>query len=566
MGIFDRLFNWLRQSNSLVFSFGLGVTFGTIFLGTRNVLPWNLNWLAGKGDGSADQLVFQFYRQTTFFQWPITAVPNFVVGANTVNPSGNTIFTVGAKFVGLFIPGQFQYFGILIVLWFALQALFAERLLSRFIESRAIRLLGMSFFLLSPAFIYRLGSMRHFHVAAHWLILAAFHLYFDRNFRRISWTFLLAIAVAINIYISAIVAAIFIASVWRTVLERKYCGLLEVSSGITKMTATPALAAAVSFIISGYASYSNSAVGSGFFRLNPLAFLNPGYSPSGSFSLMTNTVLPLTIRNLFAEEWEGFQYIGLGVVLLLPILFASVWRSRNDLLKTRWMPIGVFSILLFFFALSNQITFAHLELNYWWPEAFLYIREVFRGASRFGFALYYLVTLGSIVSVSRMFSKKIATIILGVLLTVSLVDQFSGLRQSHQDLSSITPIDTPLRNNEWNQISIGHSRLVIDKNFDLQSEGAVPVSARVFSDNWYSLARYAVQHNMSTNFGYVSRPIQSFVKAEDARVAAELTSGNLDSEAIYLISNEEDWNQYKDLVGNNGRALMLDGFYVIVGQ
>jgi hypothetical protein len=75
-----------------------------------------------------------------------------------------------------------------------------------------------------------------------------------------------------------------------------------------------------------------------------------------------------------------------------------------------------------------------------------------------------------------------------------------------------------------------------------------------------------VQHNMSTNFGYVSRPIQSFVKAEDARVAAELTSGNLDSEAIYLISNEEDWNQYKDLVGNNGRALMLDGFYVIVGQ
>jgi hypothetical protein len=40
----------------------------------------------------------------------------------------------------------------------------------------------------------------------------------------------------------------------------------------------------------------------------------------------------------------------------------------------------------------------------------------------------------------------------------------------------------------------------------------------------------------------------------------------LDSEAIYLISNEEDWNRYKDLVENNGRAVILDGFYVIVGQ
>ncbi len=565
MGNCHRLFNWFRQSNSRVVSFGSGFVLGTFFLGPRNVLPWNLNWLAGKGDGSAEQLAFQFYRQTPFFQWPITAVPNFVVGANTVNPSGY-IFTVGAKFVGLFIPGQFQYLGILIVLWFALQALFAERLLSRFIESRAVRLLGVSFFLLSPAFIYRLGSMRHFHVAAHWLILAAFYLYFDRNFRRIPWSILLAIAISVNLYISAIVVAIFIASVWRTVLERKYGRLLEAISGITKMTATPALAAAVSFIISGYASYSNSAIGSGFFRLNPLAFLNPGYSPSGSFSLMTNTVLPLTIRNFFAEEWESFQYIGLGVVLLLPIFCISVWRSRNDLLKTRWMPIGVISILLFFFALSNQITFAHLELDYWWPDIFLYLRGVFRAASRFGFALYYLIMLGSIVSVSRMFSKKMAAIILGLLLTVSLVDQYSGLRQSHKDLSSITPIEKTLIDNEWNQISKGYSRLVIDKNFDLQVDGAVPISARVFSENWFSLASFAADHQLSTNFGYVPRPIQTFIRDEDLRVEKELLSGSLDRNTIYLISNEKDWTRYKELLGDKGRALILDGFFVIVGQ
>ena len=71
---------------------------------------------------------------------------------------------------------------------------------------------------------------------------------------------------------------------------------------------------------------------------------------------------------------------------------------------------------------------------------------------------------------------------------------------------------------------------------------------------------------MSTNFGYVARQIQAFVKSEDSRVAAELASGDVDSNAIYLISNENDWIRYKDLVGNNGRALVLDGFFVIVGQ
>jgi hypothetical protein len=544
----------------------IGIVLGTIFVGVQNVLPWNRAWLYGKGDGSANQLVFQFFRQTPFLQWPITAIPNYVAGANTVNPDGNAMFAVGAKFIGMLFPGQFQYFGILIVMWFALQAFFAERLLSRFVEDKAVRLLGMTFFVLSPAFVYRLGTMGHFHVAAHWLILAAFYLYFGKNFRRVPWSVLLAFAIAINIYIAAIVVPIFIASVGRTVLERKQVRLRKAMFGIAEMTVSPIIAAAASFVISGFASYSNSAVGSGFYRLNLFAFMNPGYSPSGSFSLLTNTVVPSSSRYLFAEEWEGFQYIGFGVVLLLPIFILFMLRSRRNFLKSSWMPISVMSILLFLFSLSNQIVFSNLKFNYWWPSALLQLHQIFRGASRFGFALYYLVTLGAIVSVSRLFTKKIATIFLGLTLILTLADQSSGLWQSHRDLSVEKPFGSVLRDTGWNLIVNGHSKLVIDKNFDFQVEGAVPDSARIFSDNWFSLASFAADHQMSTNFGYVSRPIQSFVRAEDARVAAELTSGNLDSEAIYLISNEEDWNRYKDLVENNGRAVILDGFYVIVGQ
>lgn len=544
----------------------LGSLVGFLFIGARNVLPWNDAWLGGKGDLSADHLMWQFFRQTPLIQWPLSAMPNYVAGADTIFPTGNVIAPIFAKIIGLVVPGSFQYLGILIVAWFALQAYFAERLLFRFIADSTFRIIGSGFFLISPVFIYRISSMGHLHVAAHWLILAAMYLYFDKQLRVRAWAVLMALSVFINLYLAVIVVLIFSASLAREwVGETRSTFNVQFVKAIRKGT-VPALSAVLAFVLSGFLAYRGSAGGAGFYRLNVLAFLNPGYSPNGSFSLLVNTIIPESRRNLFAEEWEGFQYLGLGVIMAIPFLILLAWRERRNLKRSSWIPIALSACLLFVLALTNKVTLLHFEINYWWPNVLLQFRQIFRGASRFGFALYYLITMGSIVSLSKIFSKRNATIVLGLLLAVSVADQSAGLRQSHYDLSVEIPFVSVLMDQQWREIAINHSKLIVDKNFDLQIEGAVPKNVRIFSDNWYSLDRYAVEHHMSTNFGYVARQIQAFVKSEDSRVAAELASGDVDSNAIYLISNENDWIRYKDLVGNNGRALVLDGFFVIVGQ
>ena len=544
----------------------IGIVFGTFFVGARNILPWSVAWLSGKGDLSADHLMWQFFRQTPLIQWPLSAMPNYVAGADTIFPTGNVIAPIFAKVIGLVVPGNFQYLGILIVAWFALQAYFAERLLSRFIADSTFRIIGSGFFVISPVFVYRISSMGHLHVAAHWLILAAIYLYFDKQLRVRAWAVLMALSVFINLYLAVIVVLIFIASLahgW----VRETCSTFKVQFvKAIRIGIVPALSAVLAFVLSGFLAYMGSAGGAGFYRLNVFAFLNPGYSSNGSFSLLVNMVIPESRRNLFAEEWEGFQYFSLGVILALPFLALLGWKERRSLLRSSWFPIALSACLLFALALTNQVTLLHFEINYWWPNVLLQFRQIFRGASRFGFALYYLITLGSIVSISKIFSKRNATIVLGLLLAVSVADQSAGLRQSHRDLSVEIPFVSALKDQQWREIAENHSKLIIDRNFDLQIEGAVPLNARIFADNWYSLDRYAVEHHMSTNFGYVARQIQAFVKAEDTRVAAELASGDLDSKAIYLISNEKDWTRYKDLVGKNGRALVLDGFFVIVGQ
>lgn len=566
MGNFDRLFNWFRWSNSSLVSFGLGVISGTIFLGLRNMLPWNLKWLVGKGDGSADQLVFKFFRQTPFFQWPITAVPNYVEGANTVNPSGNAIFSVGAKLVGLIVSGQFQYFGILVVLWFALQALFAERLLSRFISDGTFRIIGATFFVIAPAFLYRLSAMRHFHVGAHWLILAALYLYFDERFRTKSWAILIATAIAINLYISVSVVVVFIASVVKLCMRNEFSSLRSKLKSCIMYTVPSILAAFVSFVLSGFLSYKGSSSGVGFYRLNLLAFFNPGYSATGSFSNVLNLIVPTSRRVLFSEEWEGFQYLGIGVIISLPLVVIYSWRRRREFRSSSWLPLLLAAGVLFVIALSNRVTFAHVEIHYWWPDAFLRFRQIFRGASRFGFALYYLLTLMSIVSISRIFTKKYAMITLVALLAITFVDQASGIWAMHRDIGETASSKALLVDNNWEMLVEDHSKLVIDKNFDLQIEGQVTADAMIFASNWFELAQFAVDHNLSTNFGYVSRPIEAFVKSEDARVARDLSSGQLDADAIYLVSNRADWLRYQKQMGSRGLAYELDGFYVIAGN
>jgi len=562
----SRFNRWMSTRKTALVSAAFGIVFGTIFLGPRNVLPWNLGWLAGKGDGSADQLVFQFFRQTPFLQWPITAVPNFVVGANTVNPSGNTIFTVGAKFVGLFVPGQFQYFGILIVLWFALQALLAERLLSRFISDGTYRIIGTTFFVIAPAFLYRLSAMRHFHVGAHWLILAALYLYFDKSARTKSWAILIATAIAINLYISVIVITIFVASIVKIGIRSEFSSLGLRLKFCFKVIIPSAIAAIGSFLVSGFASYEESSTGAGFYRLNLLAYFNPGYSPTDSFSYLMYHIVPVSQRIMFSEEWEGYQYLGTSVIISLPLVVIYCCRHRGEIQKSLWLPILCSLGALFLVALSNRVTFAHIEIHYWWPDALLRFRQIFRGASRFGFALYYLLTLTSIVTISRIFSKKYARVVLGGLLVFAAVDQAPAILDMHKSIGATASSRLILSDNKWSLLANNRSKLVIDSNFDLQVVGQVTADALSFANNWFELAQFAIDHQMSTNFGYVSRPIEKFVKAEDARVARELSSGKLDPDAIYLVSNRADWMMYQKQMGNNGNAYELDGFFVLVGN
>ena len=554
---FERLKTLPEGFNSAV----LGFCFGLWFVGIRNVFPWNLDWLNGKGDGSYDQLGFEFFRKSPLIQWPVTAIPNYVSGSGQVLGSGNGLFAIPSKVIGQVIPGEFQYLGVWVALCFCLQGFFAEKLLSRLTDSKGLQFLAAMSFVVSPVLIYRIGEMRHFQLGAHWLILSSFYLYFDKSYRRHRWALLLLVSVLINVYITAMVVVIFMAANIRSVLLNRKTGIVQtMSNAIIPLTSLIA-----GFIFMGYASYGGNAKGSNFFRLSPIAFLNSGDINGLTFSTTFESIPVKSVSNFFLEEPEGLQYLGTGIILGL--VFTALFIKR---LSMHWnlksiSPLVVSVFALFVFALSHRISISGYELTYWWPQQLHDLREVFRASARFGWPLYYLLILMAFgFFLCRASISKKAVFALSVLL-VSVLDAGNGILKIRDDLSANNTYVSSVQNQKWMDLAKNRDRIHIYPNFDLDS-GLGTDSDYPWVDRWFDLAKFAIVNDLSTNFGGTPRPISDYVPIENLRMEREFASGILDSRTIYVIGDTAYWKVLRSDLSDVADSFQLDGLNVIVAK
>jgi len=554
----DLVVAWFSKKDHVsIYSTIVGFLFGLWLIGPRNALPTQIDWL-NRGDFATLQLGWDFFRQTPYFQWPITAMPNYGVSGDQVVGSG---FDVVFKYLSPILPDNFQYVGIWITACFALQGYFAAKLLSIFIKERLLRFSFSLIFIASPAMVYRV-HMGHPFLAAHWLILCALFLHFRKEQRTFFWSLLLITSVVTNVYITAMLVLIFGASVFKSIFSVEQKGA---KVNVVKLSTIPLLCGLFMFYVMGYLEYGGSSVGTSFFRLNFLAYLNPDISLHDSFSFLRNGFISLRFRQLAGEEGEGFQYLGLGVILLLPFLGIYLVRNRSRDWLTTLLPIVVACVFLFMVALSNRVVVFRQEFYYWVPDPLLQLRQIFRAATRFGWPLYYLLTLAGIVAFYRLLNGRRALFVVSLaLVTVHIVDQFPGLAYTNRHLTSQAGYESPLVDPEWEAIAFTHSQVNVFPNFDLQV-GEGTSDQEYWNNRWYYFAKYAVDHNMSTGFGYFTRPITQYLTQSNEKMATKFRTGELEQGAIYILSNRTTWENAKAKLLPESRALILDGYFVLAG-
>jgi len=538
------------QFSSLVLGFGVG----SWLLGAKHLSPWNYSWLYSKGDGALTQLGFEFFRKAPFLQWPLTAVPQYVEGSNMILPTENAVANVLGKLFGVAFSGNFQFVGLWIASCFALQGYFGAKLLSRFINSGSAQIFGSLFFVFSPALLFRVGVMNHYHLGAHWMILVAMHLYFDKDSRTRTWSALLFFGMVTSVYLAVMLVVLFIAHQVKIYFYKKSINVSEF--------VLPIAFAAFGFWVMGYLSMRSSIIGSNFFRLNAISYLNPGFSDTGSFSLLLNNLGNSRIRNLFSEEWESFQYS--GTVVIAGVLLGLVTAKKSVWLRNwrEYAPIVFAGSGLLAFALSNRIVILQHEFNYWWPSPLLDLRQVFRGATRFGWPMYYLIILFGVVQISRFCSAKKLKVGVFIAAALMLIESSPGIAYVRHELLTSKPYVRSIVDPRWNEIATSHSSVVIYPNFDLQI-GEVTGDAKVWVDRWFDLAKFAVDHDLSTNFGYVPRPLTEYIAEQDERVLSELESGSLRPGTIYVLANKSVWEKFSQINSRTADASEIDGYFVL---
>ncbi len=552
----------------------IGVVLGSWFVGVKNLMPWNSQWLMptpNRLDHAVAQLNWEFFRNAPIFQWPPVLIPSLGEGWGTVYVpfSSGSLFGIVLKYFDVVLPQDFQFLGIWVLFSFAMLGYWSVRLVSRVTSRPGLLWLGSSLLMASPTIFYRIGVLGHFELSAHWLIFAAIWLYLTEGFSGRRWALLCTVTLIVNVYLFAIVFGVFLASVIRHLVfgseRRRIIQWAVVMVGLTF----------VNFAVFGFLEYRENAQGLGFFRSNALSLLYPNFalggSISGSFSRFFDMTGVFTNRPFIAFEREGFNYLGSGVIIGLVIavaLLAVNFRRIPWSKLSSFVPLFVLSVFFYLNSISNKVAVGRREIvDVPLPSFLLEVRQIFRTAERFVWLLSYslvLLVVASVVYWVR--SIRIATAILGVLLAIQIVDSSAGIAESRRALHQQSSVEQ-LSEESWERVVVGRSEIVFVPTFDFISDSDGPeVESWLENSRFFPLLKLAARKDLATNFSVTGRPVTGLVEAENMRLDRELESGKLHKTSIFVFAIRESWDEMRTRLGDKARFEILDGYFIMYSK
>jgi hypothetical protein len=489
------------------------------FTGGAILDPTNVKWLYW-GDPATSYLGWQFFRDTALLQFPLGATPNYGVGFATsiMYTDSLPIIAIPLKFVSPLLPDQFQYFGAWIYASFFLQGYFAWKLLKRSIEAPMVRVVASTLFLIAPIFLYRLVHEGSGHVGlfGQFLVLWAINLHFAQDAKKMSWIVLIAVSIFTCVALFPMVFFIFF-------LSQAFKFFWKASDARLAILLHFFLAVAVSLLFlwvsGGFAVSDTRSGGLGVYRSSLTSLIDS--APFGDFQW--SGVLP-NISD-FAGSQEGFAFLGLAGLLLLPFAFIMFIR-RNSFDKHR--SVLVISLILAVMALSNKVSIANHELfSYPIPPVLSPVFDSLRASGRFTWPLVYVLLLeglrGLYTTLQSRISKNGLAAVFAALLLLQLIDMRSASSEIRERFTE-SGFTALLTDPKWNELAKQYDHLV-----------AVPPLNN--DPGWFELALLANTWNMTSNAAYYGRVDEKRLINESARLQRDVDDQRFYSNTLYVISN-----------------------------
>lgn len=429
--------------------FLLGALLGlAVFLLLYGFGPLNVTNDAFLRGGYVEQDIQQHYAGWLFYRQSPLGLPlcftqriNWPAGLSVAFTDSIPLFAALFRLLSPLLPSTFQYFGIYTLLCFMLQGGFGALLAGLFTRRTLPALLGAVPFVVSPILLER--AFRHTSLAAHFLILGALYYYLlGRRQNRFAYKGLFALnclAFALHPYFVPMTYALTFALLAEHAVHsrRPAKPLLYLAGNLAATLAVGWLFG----LFQGGSSSGGSGISYGHFCMNLNALWNPS-----SLGLRWSLLLP--VQNQVLGNYDGFNYLGLGV--LLGCLGVGLWAlaRRKTVHPLLWCRrhfcLLLVCLCLTGFAVSNVITAnGAVLLRLPLPQLVTELATTFRSSGRLFWPVYYLLTLFCVAGLARMFrsvkGRDLSAAALAVLCAVQLLDLSPALAAKAASLRQYEP-------------------------------------------------------------------------------------------------------------------------------
>ena len=519
------------------------------FVGKNNFFFNEVDWLYGFGDLTNAQLSWKYFLSDEW-RFPLGKNPNYGLEiSNSIIFTDNIpLFAILFKIFKPFIIGDFQYFGIWVLLCFFLQLLFSFLILNKIIKNNFFSIISSLFFLLVPFLLFRISN--HFSLGAHWLILYAFYVnyFIDSTKKNFHWYFLIFLSLLIHLYFTVIIFVIFFCSLFVNKLKKvKFRHVfLDVS-----------LKLFFNFFLMYFVGYFESSPinsvssGYGIFKIDLLSLFDPKLDGQ----LISWSIF---LKDLPGTNFEGFTYIGIAnIILIFLALLIFIFKKIVQNNYTNDFPLisqkNIFLIILLLWALTTNISFLGYEiLNINLPKYLFSLLSIFSSTGRFAWPVIYLILIISFIIIYRNTNKTFSSSLIVVLLLIQMADISRGLKAySFKDVNKfeIKKIDEI-----WNIIDMDFSKLRTTYLFNNYGP--------IFSSLSDKLGKL---NNIKTDIVLNA----SLDREKAAQVRYELINkiknGKLDNDTAYIIDNEGHLIQLvKNFKDKNVGFFYRDGFWIML--
>lgn len=518
-----------------------------LFYGGKVLLPSNINWLFNQGDLSQHYVGWEAFRVGDWsFPLGLVDTVSYPIKVSVIYTDSIPILAIFFKLISFMLPKTFQYLGFYGLLCFILQGIFSAQIVKRYTKSKLNIITISVLFAIIPSMIFRM--FYHTALASQWLILLALEtLFLYKEFNEgkkiyYFWAIISFLIVTVHFYYIVMCGIILLGYILLDILNTK-----KVKKSIILLGIYLGVAVATMWLFGGFTNLTqNDDFGFGLFSYNLNGLINP---QGWSWILDDLPMIP--------EQYEGFAYLGLGVIvlILISLVLVVIWfiKDRQIFKRNRNFIISLLFIMIvsIFVAMSPTAYFGeYLLYDLKLPDFINDIWAIFRSTGRFVWPVIHILMLLSAIIVVKRLDWKFSCIILSVCILIQIIDIGGILIQNNEiytsDYSMVDEYDL------YQSETLGR---VLDNG---QIELMVFVSDNLYDSDKIIYSEWAIKNNIKTNNFHFAR--KSFDEMLSEQTVKFLDKK--DESHVFIFTSKAECDSY----GLNCYLLPRDYYLGYVGE